>query len=176
MLYTTRMMLSVHHVHHVPKCMSCHKAIVPITGRTRCFYDYICVTLILLSRDLSTLYVVEYIYKFVQFQKRFFFRLSAYKNQIKINLTAPPPHPVHSFPSTTKHLKKIRFHMIFTLFVNVLKNFFDQKKYNCFKKNGQSFSYSLIPQISKFTRTSLRLVVVIKFVISLYFKVCSSEL
>ena len=91
-------MLSVHHVHHVPKCMSCHKAIVPITGRTRCFYDYICVALILLWRDLSTLYVVEYIYKFVQFQKRFFFWLSAYKNQIKINLTAPPPHPRALFP------------------------------------------------------------------------------
>ena len=26
---------------HVPKCMSCHKAIVVITGRAHCFHDYI---------------------------------------------------------------------------------------------------------------------------------------
>ena len=28
-------------VHHVPKCMSCHKAIVVITGRAHCFHDNI---------------------------------------------------------------------------------------------------------------------------------------
>ena len=32
---------------HVPKCMSCHKAIVAITGRAYCFHDniyiYICI-------------------------------------------------------------------------------------------------------------------------------------
>ena len=28
-------------VHHVPKCISCHKAIVVITGRTHCFHDCI---------------------------------------------------------------------------------------------------------------------------------------
>ena len=27
--------------HHVPKCMSCHKAIVVITGRAHYFHDYI---------------------------------------------------------------------------------------------------------------------------------------
>ena len=27
-------------VHHVPKCMSCHKAIVVITGRAYCFHIY----------------------------------------------------------------------------------------------------------------------------------------
>ena len=27
-------------VHHVPKCMSCHKAILAITGRTQCLHDY----------------------------------------------------------------------------------------------------------------------------------------
>ena len=27
--------------HHVPKCMSCHKAIVVITGRAHCFLDCI---------------------------------------------------------------------------------------------------------------------------------------
>ena len=40
----------VHHVtvHHVPKCMSYHKAFVMITGRAHCFHDYIYITLILL--------------------------------------------------------------------------------------------------------------------------------
>ena len=28
-----------HDVHHVPKCMSCHKALVVITGRAHCFHD-----------------------------------------------------------------------------------------------------------------------------------------
>ena len=35
-------------VYHVPKCMSCHKAIVVITGRANCFQDYIYIMLILL--------------------------------------------------------------------------------------------------------------------------------
>ena len=35
-------------VHHVPKCMSCHKAIVVITGRAHCFHDYMYITHILL--------------------------------------------------------------------------------------------------------------------------------
>ena len=30
--------------HHVSKCMSCHKAIAVITGRTHCFHDYIYIT------------------------------------------------------------------------------------------------------------------------------------
>ena len=33
-------------VHHLPKCMSCHKATVVITGRALCFHDYIYITLI----------------------------------------------------------------------------------------------------------------------------------
>ena len=35
-------------VHHVPKCMSCHKAVMVITGRAHYFHDYIYITLILL--------------------------------------------------------------------------------------------------------------------------------
>ena len=27
-------------IHHAPKCMSCHKAIVVINGRAHCFHDY----------------------------------------------------------------------------------------------------------------------------------------
>ena len=37
-----------HDVDDVPKCMSCHKAIVVITGRAHCFHDYIYIMLILL--------------------------------------------------------------------------------------------------------------------------------
>ena len=35
-------------VNHVPKCMSCHKAVVVITGRVHWFHDYIYITPILL--------------------------------------------------------------------------------------------------------------------------------
>ena len=35
-------------VHHVSKCISCHKAIAVITGRARCFHGYIYITPILL--------------------------------------------------------------------------------------------------------------------------------
>ena len=46
-------------VHHVPKWMSCHKAIVVITGRANYFHDYIYITLILLLWDWSTFCVVD---------------------------------------------------------------------------------------------------------------------
>ena len=35
-------------VHHVPKCMSCHRAIAVITERAHCFHGYIYITPILL--------------------------------------------------------------------------------------------------------------------------------
>ena len=35
-------------VHYVPKCMSCHKTILVITGREHCFHDYVYITSILL--------------------------------------------------------------------------------------------------------------------------------
>ena len=35
-------------VHHVPKCMSCHKGIVVITERAHCFHDYIYIKPVLL--------------------------------------------------------------------------------------------------------------------------------
>ena len=37
-----------HDVHHVPKCMSCHKAIVVITGRAHYFHDYIYIYIMLI--------------------------------------------------------------------------------------------------------------------------------
>ena len=42
------MMYSCNIVHHEPKCLSCHKSIVVITGRAHCFYDCIYITLVLL--------------------------------------------------------------------------------------------------------------------------------
>ena len=60
----------VHDVYHVPKCMSCYKAIVVITGRAHCFHDCIYITPILLLWDLRSLCVMFnsdhlYIYHFV---------------------------------------------------------------------------------------------------------------
>ena len=52
-------------VHHVPKYMSCHKAIVVISGRAHCFHDYIYVTLILLLWDLSTMCVVDHLWPLI---------------------------------------------------------------------------------------------------------------
>ena len=40
--------LSVHHVHHVPKYMSCHKALAVITSRGHCFHENISIMFILL--------------------------------------------------------------------------------------------------------------------------------
>ena len=44
-------------IHHVPKCMSCYKAIVVVTRGTHCFCDCIYITPILLLWDLSTVCV-----------------------------------------------------------------------------------------------------------------------
>ena len=46
--------------HHVPKCMSCNKAIVVITGRAHCFRDCIYIMPILLLWDLSTLCAMDH--------------------------------------------------------------------------------------------------------------------
>ena len=64
---------------------------------------------------------------------------------------------MNSFLSTTKQLGKIRLHRIFTVLINSIKKFLSKPKFNCFKKNIQYFSYSLLPKISKFKRLSLRL-------------------
>ena len=44
----------------------------------------------------------------------------------------------------------------------------NKPKFICFKKNVESFSYSLFPKILKFTRPSLRLVV-LKEILTIYF-------
>ena len=53
----------------MPKCMSCHKAIVLITGRTHCFHDNIYITLILPLLDLSTLSVVDHLRPLIYLKK-----------------------------------------------------------------------------------------------------------
>ena len=47
-------------VHPVPKCMSCHKAIVVITGRAHCFHDsMLYIMLLLVPSDFSIVCVVD---------------------------------------------------------------------------------------------------------------------
>ena len=43
-------------IHHVPKCMSCHKAIVVINGRAHCFHDNIYVYIYIICT-----YIIYYI-------------------------------------------------------------------------------------------------------------------
>ena len=50
----------------------------------------------------------------------------------------------------------------------VLKSFFNKTKFNCFKKMS-IFSYSLLPKILNFRRSSLRLVFLIKIVYTSFY-------
>ena len=38
-IHYTHIHIHTCNIHHVPKCMSCHKAIVVITARVHCFHD-----------------------------------------------------------------------------------------------------------------------------------------
>ena len=51
------MMYGCNIFYHVPKYMSCDKAIVVITGKAHCFHDCIYITPVLLLLDLSALCV-----------------------------------------------------------------------------------------------------------------------
>ena len=51
-------------VHHVPKCMSCHKVIVVITGRAHCFHDCIYIMLTYITYSMIA-YIYIYIYMYV---------------------------------------------------------------------------------------------------------------
>ena len=53
--------------------------------------------------------------------------------------SSSPPSYVHSFLSATKHLEKVLLNMVFTLFVNILKNVFWTNQNLKFLKNVQSF-------------------------------------
>ena len=59
--------LSVYHINHVPKCLSCHRA---KTGRAHCFHDYKCV--IDISYNLCNL---------SNFKREVFFGSNSYENQ-----------------------------------------------------------------------------------------------
>ena len=57
--HTLGHMMGTSAVDHVPKCLSCHKAIVVITERAYCFHDYIYIYYICIF------YIYIYIYIFV---------------------------------------------------------------------------------------------------------------
>ena len=161
--------LTVHHIHHVPKCLSCHKAILMITGQW-----LQCLIVILLLRDVGTLcgvdvylYVddvykclrpvwfvlypsclsqigalcVSWMYLNLSYNLCNLFRCLISKRRSSIGQTLTKiKHKVkwmikvlktrnfssymHSFLSTAKIFEKIRLHMVFTLFVNILKKLF----------------------------------------------------
>ena len=76
-------------------------------------------------------------------------------NREVVGKTLNLPLPVPNFRSTSKHLGNIRLRMAFTLLlIFSLKFYFEQIK---FQKTVQSFSYSLVSQTLKLTRTSLGL-------------------
>ena len=189
--------LTVHHIHHVSKCLSCHKAILMITRQW-----LQCLIFILLLLDFGTFYsvdvYVDVIYKYLcpvcflspHNQEGTLFSMITYmlypscfckiwalcvswmylnlsynlcnlsrsliskrrpfigqtlikikhkvKWMIKVLKTRnlpPLSSYMHSFLSATKLLEKIWLHMLFTLFVNILKKFFLNKpKFKVFKK------------------------------------------
>ena len=122
--------LSVHHIHHVAKCLNCHKAISVMTRSAHCFHNYICVLPILPLRDLSTCFVdIYHIIRVTCLTSRGMFSLGKthinIKNKVKWivkcvkTLNLPSFLPAHSFLSTTRLLGKIKLHMIFELFLKV---------------------------------------------------------
>ena len=130
----------------MPKCLSCHKAILVITNNWEgtLFNDYMSIIMPMLpQRDLSALYVMDIYIK------------------------------IHTYiQSTISTWKRYMFYTyIFIFFVNSVIKFFKQTKINI-----QPFLLSLPLQMIKFTRPSLRLVVLIKIVTNYYFTVCSEEL
>ena len=90
------------------------------------------------------------------------------KSCINFAIKLPTLTHISSSVYTTKHLRKIRRlgykQFLYLLYVNSLKKFFVSKtKFNCFEKMA-IFSYSLLPRIFKFRRSSLRLVFLITIV------------
>ena len=178
---------TVHHIHHVSKCLSCRKGILMITGQRLQWllfilflrdldvvYKYLCSVCFLspnnqegtlLSMTTYVLYpscfykiwalCVSWIYLNLSYNlcnlarclnsKR---RSSIGQTLIKIKYKVkwmikvlktrnlpPLSSYMHSFLSATKLLETIWLHMLFTLFVNILKKFFLNKpKFKVFKK------------------------------------------
>ena len=77
------------------------------------------------------IYYIYYIYEqnnswnLPNLKREIFFRSTPYENQHKVKWKVKFVQtqfypPVHPFPSTSKHLRNIRLHMVFTLFSNSL--------------------------------------------------------
>ena len=58
-------------VHIVPKYMSCHRAIVVITGEAHCFHDCIYIALIWHLWNLSALWVVDHLWPLIIYTKSY---------------------------------------------------------------------------------------------------------
>ena len=82
---------NVINVHHVPKCMSCHKAIVVITRMPYCFHNYIYTTPILLLWDLGTLFVVNHLWPLNSIVQ-----LNSYFSFFMFHPRAEPYHLIHT--------------------------------------------------------------------------------
>ena len=120
-LYTTKK-LRVYDIHYVPKCLSCHKAILVMSGRTYYFHhEYICVMFILLLRGLTTLSFecCEYIYCLIclisksrSYLGQTLIKVKQSEKYGKICRNMKFTHSLsslnHSVVSTTKYLGKIR--------------------------------------------------------------------
>ena len=133
--------LNVQHIYLVPKWLNCYKAILVISGRAHCFqwfhmlcpscfceiwafcvsWTIICAICIISKWSSSigqTLIKIKHKVKWiVKFAK-------TWNLHHPLPPTCPSSH-VHSFLGTTKHLEKIRLHMVYTTFVNSLKRFFE---------------------------------------------------
>ena len=93
-------------IHHVPKCMSCHKAIVVITRRAHCFYDCIYIMLILLLWDLNVLCIVDHLWPDIHFPY-----LHKYTNLQKIKILTSERCLVQ-FQFSYHTNNKLNFHQI----------------------------------------------------------------
>ena len=47
-------------VHHVPKCMSCHKAIVVVTTKVHCFHDCMYIYVVSMLSDYHIYYISKW--------------------------------------------------------------------------------------------------------------------
>ena len=59
--------IMLHHVHHVPKCMSDHGAIdeLVITGKAHCLFDYIYIYIYIYYLHIYIMYMYIYIYIYI---------------------------------------------------------------------------------------------------------------
>ena len=131
--------LSVHKIQHVPKCLSCRKAILVMTGDDCwCFHDLM-ITYVLFPSCFCKFYI--YIYIYIWYMICVIFVISKRRSSLGQTIVKiihkmkrmvkfvkkwilTPSSYAHSFLSTTKHLGKIRLHIGFTPFANYSVNVF----------------------------------------------------